>query len=856
MRKVYDYKDLRKLEQATIFQEIQNGVIITATSDLAEEMAYYYPVSAPSMGIQVLDIHRMTKSLVEVWDNKVKDFRNYINLRNIIEEYIEENDLNEIHSAYLRRNAIDIWNAIVLLVEADVYPDDIPDNAKMPIKEFKYLWKRIESENQAFMQLRSTFLFDLSSRDYLDNHIPEEARGKHIFLLGFYYITPIQARLIKALETVGYEISYINQYDKEHPYAFEIWRNTFYEEYDSNATIDIQPTISIDNIFTSCIESNGRFCNDNRKHIRVDSYKTDIEFATACMDAKLSGASLYTTDSKKTDAILKEFYPEEYDDKHLLSYPVGQYIYYLHMMWNEFIEEPELQFDYVFKCFASGWLEDDGINGQDYLYQLKILEPYFKNCNSQGKDSFTEWKNRANTLLEAKRITTVFSEEDSSRWKDMLGNPFNNMAVYQLKENEIEAIIQLLKRLIEDANELFSGDLTKNLYSHMQKIKKVIEAHADKDDTTEDEKIVMLELLNRLGDDSSNGMICHLNSIKDAILLLIGDRHNYKDAHEEETAKKRRLVKPLAMIEASTLSNYGQDIYLVMSDEFLLPGNPRKLPWPLDEGLVNLLIEELKAKRPDTVYYLSAMKSLIKTRPLANRYLFYSLFDNITEKNKPKIHINWISRQGEKNVAPSPYLSLMGFTAEEVEKEKEQLWDDYLQKIIMNEIAKESRITNENIPIPESNVPPEVKGDYALCGMRYLYAYVLNELPSFSSEFHYSFVLSNLVSAFSSISDLDKDSISEQLFELFPFLRRVEMKQASDFAFKYKSEDYEYEGVCYPGNRLDIHYLRPSIKEIAEADALELYETENVKWEVDAEYCKYCPYINICRVKFEGVSNT
>ena len=856
MRKVYDYKDLRKLEQTTIFQDIQKGVIITSTSDLAEEISYYYPTSSASMGIHVIDIHHVTKSLVAVWDDKVKDLRNYINLRNTIEDYIEENDLSAIHSAYLRRNAVDIWNAIVLLVEADVYPDDIPDNTSMPVKEFKYLWKRVETENSAFMQLRSSFLFDLSKREYLDNHLPKEVKGKQIFLLGFYYITPIQERLINALETAGYEISYLNQYDKAHPYFFEIWRNTFSNEYNSNSTIDIQPMLQVDNIFASCVENNGRDSEYNTKLVRINSYQTDIEFATACMNAKTAGASLYTTDSKKTDAILREFYPEEYEDKHLLSFPVGQYIYYLHMMWNEFIGEPELRYEYVFKCFASGWLEDDGINGQDYLYQLKILEPYFKNCNSKGKDSFAEWKKRANQLLEAKRITTVFGKESDSRWKNLLGNPFNNMAIYQLKDNEIEAIIQLLKRLMEDANELFSGNLTKDLYSHMQKIKKIIEAHADKDNATEDERIVMMELLNRLGGISSDGMICHLNGIKDAIILLIGDQYNNKETHEEETAKKRRLVKPLSMIEASTLSNYGQDIYLVMADEFLLPGNPRKLPWPLDEGLVDILISESKIKRKDTARYLSAMISLIKTRPLANRYLVYSLFDNITEKNKPVINISWISKQGEKNVAPSPYISLMGYTAEDIDKEKEQLWNNHIQRIIINGLTKESQEIKKIIPIPEDSAPPEVKGDYSLCRMRYFYAYILNYLPGFSSEFHYSFVLSNLVSAFSSISDMDKDSISEQLFELFPFLRRVEKKQASDYAFKYKSEDYEYEGVCYPGNRMDIHYLRPFIKESAESNAHELYETGNIQWKLNDEYCTYCPYNSICRVRFEGVAES
>lgn len=850
MRRVFNYKDLRRLEESIIYQRLQKGVIITATSDLAKEIANYYPTTQTSAGLPVIDVHRVTGSMIEVWDKKVKDIRNYVELRNLVEEFIETNDLSEIHRAYLRRNSADIWNAIVLLVEADVYPDDIPDNLSPPVRDFKYLWKQIEIENQAFMQFRSTFLFELTDKEYLEAHLPKEIQGKELFLLGFYYITPIQARIIAALEAAGYTVNYLNGYDPAHPFVFEIWEKTFAEEYKKKATIDIQPFIRTDNRFIESIEKIDTSGTTDRDNVFVRSYKTDIEFATACMKAKQSGAVLYTTDPKRTDALLREFYPEEYDDKHLLSYPVGQYIYYLHMLWNEFIEEPELQYEYVFKCFASGWLEEDGVNGKEYLYQLKILEPYFKNCNVKGRDSFEEWKKRAGSLLGAKRMTAVFDEGNDSRWKRLLGNPFNNMAIYQLKEVEIEAIIQLIDRLIADANALFCGDKTKNLYSHMQKIQKIIASHADKDDITEDERSVMKELLDRLGGAASKGVVCHLNGIKDAILLLIGDHHETEESYEDETSEKKRLVKPISMIEASTLANYGQEIHLVMADEFLLPGRPRKLPWPLSDELIETLIKKLSVDRPESAEYVKAMVNLIKTRPLANRYLFSSLFDNIANGNRPNIYLSWILKQGEREVAASPYISLMGKTERDKEDNEREL---YLREMV-REVRSDTTQDHIHIPAPDADEPLEVKGDHALCKMRYLYSYIFNPLPCFSSEFHYSFVLSNMVAAFATISGEDKNVISEQIRELFPFFRKVERQQATDHARGYRSEDTEFDGVWYTGNRLDVHYLQTFIKRSAEKNASRSAGSGDLPWKVESENCKYCPYTDICRVKFEGVA--
>lgn len=854
MRTIYDYKDLRQLNKSTIYNRLQNGVIITATSDLAEDLRNYYANTVSSKGLTTIDIHRLISSVVTVWDKKVKDIRNYVNLRNIIEDYIKEKELSDEQAAYLRRNAADIWNAIVLLVEADVYPDDIhSDFCKdyPPIQYFKELWKQIEIENPAFMHFRSLFLFKLQDKTYIEKILPDVVKGKELFFLGFYYITPIQARIINLLEHIGYTINFLNRYDKEHAFAFEIWKNTFEYEYTNGLSIDIQPYINTNNFFIRSIEKSSPTSIVNK--IAIDSYSTDIEFATACINAKNAGDILFTTDSKITDKLLREFFPEEYDDKHLLSYPVGQYIFYLHMMWNEFIEEPELQFEYVLKCFATGWLEEDGINGKEYLYQLKLLEPYFKNCNVKGTDSFTEWKKRAELLLEAKRTVSTFDEGNDTRWKRLLGNPFNNMAIYQIKETDIEDIIQLLNRLMSDANELFKGDITKNLYIHMQKIKKVIESHADIDTISETEQLVMKELMNRLGGLESNGIVCHLNGIKDAITLLIGNHHEQEESHDDETMQKKRLVKPISLIESCPLIENNQNIYLVMADEFLLPGQPRKLPWPLNDKLVRRLADSLIDIRPDTCSYIRLMDNLIKLRPLANRYLFTVLFDNITEDTVNKIHLSWISKQGEKNVSPSPFISLLGLPTKDIEKKKEENLESKLRNILMDKKHNDAVTNiNENLII-EKNLPEEVLGDYALCTMRYTYSYILNVLPAFSSEFHYSFVLANLIGVLAEISGQSKEVIMENISQLFPFMRKIEQQQAFDYAYIKDIKRTLFENIQYPERRLDVHYLQNYIKNLAKKGAMDIFEDNFIKENPTQEICGYCPYNNICKTKFLGV---
>lgn len=179
MRKVYDYKDVRKLDQSTLATKLPNGTIITATSDLARSLSVYYP------SYQVIDIHRFVSVLIPEWESKkknpenegqiqVKDIKNYIQVRNVIADYIIDNNLDGTKvSAYLNRNAYDIWNAIMLLVEADVFPSDIPNTVSAPVRRFKDIWEKLEKENDQIMTFRATFKFHLSTREAVDKRIKE-----------------------------------------------------------------------------------------------------------------------------------------------------------------------------------------------------------------------------------------------------------------------------------------------------------------------------------------------------------------------------------------------------------------------------------------------------------------------------------------------------------------------------------------------------------------------------------------------------------------------------------------------------------------------------------------------------------
>ena len=765
MRTIYDYKDIRKFECSLLSEEINEGVVVTATSSLAAELRAYYP------DYTVVGMHDLINELIPEWDDDTKDLRNYIALRNSMDSYAAENETDATLFLSLQRNATDIWNAILLLIEADVYPYDIPDYMSTPIQHFKEIWKQLEVENSTLMNLRSQFAFRLSKRENIISGVTSciesaykvktDVDNKRFFFLGFYFITPIQARIIDAIEAAGVDIAFLNCRDTRYRGIFEIWEKTFAQEYKSKRTVDIQPNISFDNYFGDVL--NGE---KNRLDIDITKYCSDLEFAQAMRSPLRSGASIYTPDLKSCEKIMKEYYPEYFERKHLLAFPVGQYIYYLHMMWNSILGDIEMKYEYVFKCFSTGWLEVGKSNGRDQLYNLSKLEPFFKECVS-----FKDWQKNFSILKEAKKCVQVFEIEEgpSKRWHELLGNPFNRISIYNLSDETLDIIEKLLGKLIEDADYLFSTKGKVRISDHFGKITKIINGHLDREEVLDDEVQIAKELVRNLEIASMQDQECPLSAIKDAIVLLIGGHFDEVDTLDQENALIEERIAPLSKVESSVLSNNCEDIYLVLADEFTLPGMPRSLPWPLSDDLLDSLqIED----REDSKRYVACMRSVIENRPLSYRYLFYSFISNVNRDDHPKLHINWVKNKGTKSASASPYLLMM-------EPDVNKMKDTTSSIGFEEEIGKVKTVVPRlEIKEPGVDVPEEVLMDYSLCKYRYLYSYLVNYLPEYKSEFHYSFLLSSLIKAFYTESGRSKSEIAKNLFELFPFFRHVELRQA------------------------------------------------------------------------------
>ena len=188
-------------------------------------------------------------------------------------------------------------------------------------------------------------------------------------------MTPIQQFVYDCFIRSGYSIYALIQDEKKYPYANEIWRHLYQEK-------NGYPAYEQWRRFEDPTAKNplGEIFETTAPNLKIIKYSNTVEFVEDISRIKEEGFYLYSADDYTANSMLKDYFPERYEVRNLLSYPIGQFIYTLHKMWDENMQCITLTVDGLRKCFASGWLSVHGKSSIKYTDDLERILPYFEHC--------------------------------------------------------------------------------------------------------------------------------------------------------------------------------------------------------------------------------------------------------------------------------------------------------------------------------------------------------------------------------------------------------------------------------------------------------------------------------------------
>lgn len=871
-REIYTYTDLTKLNNNPFIDEIKKCPIITVSADLRKclkgnmEVDRVDGLFKDDASVYVTEFHGLTTAIDKDWHTDQTKFNEIIVLSEYIRKKIElaSSDKKEVNwLTGCMRNLSSMHSSIILLEQAEVTPDDLEVKGDRNLELFVGAWKYLKEHDPEIDKFQAK-MNSLTTKERWDSVFKlaftsseSFANCETIVFHGFYYITPHQERVMKLLEKAGYKLIFLIPYDERYPFVYEVWDKTYCEEYGypDKSKWHFEKATEED-VYGDIFEGKENVTLPNS--LKIKEYASVMEFVDDVKQVKKHGYSVYSSDYKAANQILKDYYPDDYGERKILSYPIGQFVSTLNQMWDDERQSISLDEDSLVECFSSGWLSINGVSGKQYLQDLTYILPFFTGCHT-----LVEWEDRIEQLKTIEEdiikpfLVDLDAEESVARWQEAIGNPLANFSMFAVETEKLDVILALIKQLLEMATELFGKNSVVKVSDHIFKLDSILKRYELSNEMYEEERQLVGDIFEKLGGPNDFTAMCAPSDIARALNLFICGR--FEDGEIQTT--RIGLVYPIYFIDAACVKNKSK-VHVCMCDVNAMPGGNKEYVWPLTSDTIHRCYDS--TKNPLIINLMDIMESTA----LCNRYFMYGALKN------DEVTLSWVSNVNDKLLAPSPYIKLICEAAGIELKPTKRASITYAR--VADSAYGVGRIAEYDNDKTPAGMIKEARMAYALCPMKYTLGYVVEKFPTFQSDFQQNYALNAFISA---IYNLMKDSgmtinqVYKNVMNLFPSLRKVEKRQVYDYIeYDRKEDDMDYGkrtecgGNYYTDERLKLHYPNQQVREVAIGrfgklmtpdgrKGMNLYEVMEAnndeemygRKDVVKSACIFCPHISYCR---------
>lgn len=427
---------------------------------------------------------------------------------------------------------------------------------------------------------------------------------------GLYRMKPIHFKLFELLEdeSVGYEVIILNCYNPEYPSIYEVWNKLYYmlsQKYKitevriGKYTNQIQDNHKIGKIYGNLIE--GRDTGDvlgieGEDKCEFYEYSTTMEFINnvSCVFDETQDEEgkkhigrmkeqFYGVNGIELNKIFRIFYPELFKKKSFMSFPLGQFIYYLHDMWK----------DGELKLNHNGLVECLNMYDQSAIKVYNQVETYIGLDRQKNGISLPKVMEKVDKLKECAK---AYKKKGDNEFKDVAH--FG----YILEEEDYIILENALQALQRVAESIFGSGVA-NAGKHYKQLVDMIE-HLKKEPGwrafEKEEKKLLAEIRTHLENVDMNipneEITTDVNVLKDTI--------NFYLRGSTEKDELNWLVRDFEQIDGDLLLFHASDIkkkskattvhYGLISNQNMLMKSRSTGIWPLSkETIPNKWIVEM-----------------------------------------------------------------------------------------------------------------------------------------------------------------------------------------------------------------------------------------------------------------------
>lgn len=275
--------------------------------------------------------------------------------------------------------------------------------------------------------------------------------------------------------------------------------------------------------------------------------------------------------SKGTDmnSIFQVFYPDEFGVKPFLSYPIGQFIYAIHSMWDVKNQQLMLNSRDLAECL-----------NLDAWHDIHPLEIFDKLRLYIGIDKVTDGMKVNDFINQVEKIID-FKEKNKNRISNL-----DNLSYFNLSIDEYKRFVQVIKNIDEIANKVFYNKSCTGK-KHFIDLLQILNDEKSWKPLLKEEKRLMDEIKDKINNIDDEINKTDLDTIKDTMAYYLDNK---------EGTNINWLVRDFDQLEGDILSeaaNYKNNKlkekcyhFAMLSNENMIDNNLEDLPWPLNNDFI------------------------------------------------------------------------------------------------------------------------------------------------------------------------------------------------------------------------------------------------------------------------------
>ena len=773
-------------------------------------------------GMTAFDMKSILKALLPDWHDRKRHLRQYLLVERRLDEVAEEFPA-EVIGAF-RNNVNHVLKGLRTLSEIGVPVESLPEEGnEANLLRLLYETFREDPDGGVTVLERHLSVWKRPSdfSDLLRVCRPNPDRSAigipdRVYFQGFYYVRPLQSRLMKAFESLNIPVYFLNAHDEDRADEYEVWtKNPLYADMKVRRTFGEPESLSEPGL------------------IRFENLFAMVSWLRNA-PKKMSLFSPMTADVR---SMLESFFPKLEEKENLLAYPAGRYLWGLYSMWDPVAKDLVLEPDTVRECLATGWAGPTfAVDSHVLLGTYERVAHYFSDCRTAD-----DWIARRLLLVKGADKTLRAAGEDktifpNARWRRSLSNASSRMGIVGEDSTNLLLLVSTLQQMIDDARMLFDGSSEVNLQEHFGRLRKMISQKAAVRDLQQEEKKIVRHLQSRLSWTETDVTKVSPSHLPEAMGFFLGGK---LVPEEDDEAPEYDRIFGLSDIESAHLLRRNDGVMLCCCDAQTLPSASREYDWPMNAAFFDEI--RLPNDADDVASRMACHRYFVESVVLSDRYLFH------VASTLPKLTLSWIATRNGKEMQPSTYLELARAEFDSVVKREDGLLVQFesSEEVIRKPAEEEMREEIDEFLPGVPHQPLDVSASREACPKdwrRVWYDYGVSSFPRFCSDFHLGFFLTYLIIARSIEEGRSVESVAEQIFGAYPAFSASKRREITEFALKMRKKvgSLPSNGDDPPARRLCMQFL--NVDEINK-----FIQTARLGGDDKEKLCIFCPHKGLCR---------